>query len=153
MDNAKKATLGMSLIVKTVADWLQGLILLFGVYVFISGSTLPGGAFPSGVIIALSFVLIILSHSRGVGLRRLKERQTTILTCIGVSIFLLAALSGLFIGNSFFKNLTSPDRCPPPSMFSGSLMFIYEIGIALLVSMALLLVFSMLARSADSGHQ
>lgn len=144
----------MSTIVKEVAGWVQGLILLFGVYVLISGSTLPGGAFPAGVIIAFSFILVILSHGREFGLRRFKHRHATILICIGVLIFLLTALSSLFVSGTFFKNLASPEYYPHGSPLSGSFIFACEIGIALLVSMSLLLVFSIMAGlHADSDQQ
>ncbi len=144
MNIAKKTKTGMTLIVKTVAAWLRGLIFLYGIYVVVSGSALPGGAFPAGVIITSSFILVVLSHGRKIGLRKLTQRKTTILTGTGVLIFLLAALAGLFIADIFFLNLTSPAHHPQP-LLNVSLMFIYELGITLLVSMSLLLLFSIMA--------
>lgn len=144
MDKEKESKPGMTLIVKTVASYIQGFIFLYGLYVILCGSSLPGGAFAGGVMIAFSFILIIFSHGRDIGLHKLGHHQTTILTCIGVLIFLSSALAGLFITDIFFINLTSPDRSPHPSLV-GFHMFLYEIGISLLVGMSLLLVFSIMA--------
>ena len=152
MDREKESTHGMTLIVKTIAGYMQGLVFLYGFYVIISGSSLPGGAFAGGVIIASSFILIVFSHGRDIGLHRLRNRQTTILTCIGVLVFLSAALAGLFIADIFFINLTSPANSPHPSLI-GSHMFIYEIGISLIVSMSLLLVFSIMASGCIDHKQ
>ena len=102
MNEEKKNVPGMSLIVKTIAGYIQGFIILYGLYVIIGGSKLPGGAFPGGVIIAFSFILITLSHGRGIGLHKLTNRRTTMFTCIGVSIFLLTAIVGIFIADIFF---------------------------------------------------
>jgi len=144
MDKEKESTPGMILIVKTVGAYIWGFIVLYGLYVIICGSTLPGGAFADGIIIAFSFVLIVFSHGRYIGRHKLGNRQISILTCIGVLIFLSAALAGLFIADIFFTNLTNPVRSPHPGLI-GSHMFIYEIGISLIVYMSLVLIFSTLA--------
>lgn len=145
MNIESKYTTGMTLIVRTIAGWLQGLIFLYGIYIVTSGNALPGGAFPAGVIITSSFILVTLSHGRKIGLRKLTKSKTTILTSGGALTFLFGALAGLFIADIFFLNLTNPANCPQPHLLSGSLMFIYEIGITLLVSMSLLLIFSIIA--------
>ncbi|MDI6606195.1 MAG: MnhB domain-containing protein, partial [Candidatus Omnitrophota bacterium] len=58
MDNPNS---GMSLIVKTITRLTVGLILLFGIYIVLHGHLSPGGGFAGGVIIALSFVHLMLA--------------------------------------------------------------------------------------------
>ncbi len=58
----------MSMIVKTVARWLKGPILLFGIYIVLYGHITPGGGFGGGVIIACAFILITLALGEKNGL-------------------------------------------------------------------------------------
>ena len=55
---------GMTLIVKTICSWVKLLICLFGIYVIIFGDLTPGGGFAGGVILASSYVLLILAFGR-----------------------------------------------------------------------------------------
>jgi multicomponent Na+:H+ antiporter subunit B len=49
-------------ILKTGADVLAPLIVLFGIYIFIHGHLTPGGGFPGGVVMASAFLLLLMAY-------------------------------------------------------------------------------------------
>jgi len=55
---------GMDFIVKVIAKFVIRLIVVFGLYVTVSGDRQPGGGFPGGVILACGFVLLVLAFGR-----------------------------------------------------------------------------------------
>ena len=52
---------GMTIIVKTISSWIKVLIFLFGIYIILFGHLTPGGGFAGGVILASSYVLLMLA--------------------------------------------------------------------------------------------
>jgi len=56
---------GMTIIVKTISSWVKVLIVLFGIYIILFGHLTPGGGFAGGVILAASYVLLMLAFVRG----------------------------------------------------------------------------------------
>ena len=65
---------GMSLIVKTVTKLTLGFILLYGIYVALTGHLSPGGGFAGGVIVALSFIHVMLAFGKEAALKKLRSR-------------------------------------------------------------------------------
>lgn len=70
---------GMSLIVKTVTRLTVGLILLFGIYIVAHGHVSPGGGFAGGVIIALSFINIILAFGKEFAFKKINQNIASFL--------------------------------------------------------------------------
>lgn len=79
---------GMTLIVKTVTRITLGFILLYGIYVAINGHKAPGGGFVGGVIIALSFIHIMLAFGKKVALKRLHSSTLRIFISAASLVFL-----------------------------------------------------------------
>jgi multicomponent Na+:H+ antiporter subunit B len=79
---------GMTLIVKTVTRLTLGFILVYGVYIGMTGHSSPGGGFAGGVIIALSLVHIMLAFGREVALHRISRGILRVLAGSGALIFL-----------------------------------------------------------------
>lgn len=94
---------GMSLIVKTITRLTVGLILLYGIYIVVHGHVSPGGGFAGGVIIALSWVHLMLAFGKETAFRRISESVTSTLESLGGVMFLGIALLGLGAG-AFFLN-------------------------------------------------
>jgi multicomponent Na+:H+ antiporter subunit B len=82
-------TTGMTLIVKTVTRLTLGFILLYGIYITVNGHIAPGGGFVGGVIVALSFIHIMLAFGKKVALKRLHSSMLRILISVTALIFLL----------------------------------------------------------------
>lgn len=79
----------MTLIVKTVTRITLGFILLYGIYIAINGHHAPGGGFVGGVIIALSFVHIMLAFGKKVALKRLHSYTLRVAISAASLVFLL----------------------------------------------------------------
>ncbi len=78
---------GMTLIVKTITRLTVGLILIYGVFVTLSGHDGPGGGFAGGVIIALSFIHLMLAFGREACLKKFTHRASINWAAIGALLF------------------------------------------------------------------
>ena len=87
-------TSGMSLIVKTVTRLTVGLILIYGIYIVLQGHVSPGGGFAGGIIIALSFIHLMLAYGKGAVIKKLNEARGLALASLAGLIFLCLAVAG-----------------------------------------------------------
>jgi len=131
---------GMTLIVKVITRLTVGLILLFGIYIVLHGHLTPGGGFAGGVIIALSFIHLMLAYGRDFTLKRMSESKASFMESIGAVIFLAIALVGLIGGGYFFLNFFS-DKGEPFALFSAGIIPLCNIAISLKVGGGLFAIF------------
>lgn len=129
---------GMSIIVKTITRLTVGLILLYGIYIVSHGHVSPGGGFAGGVIIALSFIHLILAYGKETALKKLSEARASFLENLGAILFLSIALLG-FTGGYFFLNFIPKGE--PFRLFSAGLIPLYNIAISLKVGAGLFAIF------------
>ena len=140
---------GMSLIVKTITRLTVGLIFLYGVYIVLHGHLSPGGGFAGGVIIALSFIHLMLAFGKQAALKRLSEGAVHFFEDFGALFFLSLALLG-FTGGYFFRNFFA-EKGVPFALFSGGSIPLANIAIAFKVGAGLLAVFvALVALKIDS---
>jgi len=128
----------MTLIVKTITRLTVGLILLYGIYIVAHGHLSPGGGFPGGVIIALSFVHLMLAFGKDLALKKLSESLASFLESFGAIMFLTIALLG-FIGGYFFFNFVFKGK--PFNLFSAGIIPLCNFAICLKVGAGLFAVF------------
>ena len=96
---------GMTVIVKTISSWVKILIFLFGIYIILFGHLTPGGGFAGGVILASSYVLLMLAFGKEFVEQNLSLPVASKLDCVGALLFAAIALCGLFFGAAnFFYN-------------------------------------------------
>jgi len=133
---------GMSLIVKRITKITVSLIFLFGVYIALHGHLTPGGGFAGGVIIALSFIHVVLAFGKDVALKRINEKAASIIESLGGLMFLGIALLGV-MGGYFFLNVLSKGR--PFDLFSSGIIILCNIAILLKVGAGLFAIFIALA--------
>lgn len=88
-------TKGMTIIIKTVTRLTLGFILLYGLYIALHGNLGPGGGFAGGVIIALSFIHIMLAFGKEVALKRLRAHRLRLTISAAALIFLYMAIKGV----------------------------------------------------------
>ena len=131
---------GMSIIVKKVAQLLSAMIFVFGMYIAIHGHILPGGGFTGGVLLASSFIVLILAQ----GLRYFKLKQqkemTSLFESLSVLIIILLGFSGLFAGSMIFFNNYLP-KGQPGELLSAGMIPIYSILIGVKVAATLFTIF------------
>jgi len=139
---------GMTIIVKTISCWVKMLIFLFGIYIVITGHLTPGGGFAGGVIIAGSYVLLMLAFGREFAEENLSLRWASRFDCIGALLFAFVAIFGLIIGGSFFVNVLFQQHLLPSKAFelvsAGTIPF-SNIFIGLKVGASLFLAVLMLS--------
>ena len=96
---------GMTIIVKTISSWVKVLIFLFGIYIVLFGHLTPGGGFAGGVILASSYVLLMLAFGREFAEENLSLPVASKLDSVGALLFAAVALCGLLYGAAgFFWN-------------------------------------------------
>ena len=145
---------GMSMIVKTVARWLKGPILLFGIYIVLYGHITPGGGFGGGVIIACAFILITLALGEKNGLDIFSKALASRLDSGGLLIFLIVGWLGTWWASGyFFENFITTPEQSYFTLLSAGTMPVLNIALGLKVASALFLVFTVLTalRIAQGG--
>ncbi len=142
---------GMTLIVKTITRLTVGLILLYGIYIVLHGHLTPGGGFAGGVIIALSFVHLMLAFGRKVALKKLSQATASFFESLGALMFLSIALLG-FIGGYFFFNFFI-HKGKPFQLFSAGIIPLCNIAISLKVGAGLFAIFVALVLFKGSGKE
>jgi len=95
----------MSKIVKTITAIALPLILIYGLYVIAHGHLTPGGGFQGGAIVASGLAMIVVAFGSVWTMKKVKEKQLSILESLGALGFIsLAFLGLLFSANVFFDN-------------------------------------------------
>ncbi len=132
----------MSLIVKTITRLTIGLILLYGIYITLHGHMGPGGGFAGGVIVALSFIHILLAFGKDVALAKLTRNRILILMSVGGVVFLLTAMFNFMAKHQAQSYALSAQRF---RIFSSAFMPVYDIAVCFMVGMGLFVIFLALA--------
>jgi len=148
MRNPKK---GMTLIVKEVTRLTVGLIFLFGIYIMLHGHLTPGGGFAGGVIVALSFIHMVLAYGGDFATKKMNSRIATILESLGGLMFLSLALLGLIFAGVFFLNLLP--KGVPFELKSAGIIPLCNIAICIKVGAGLFLVFTLLTMFKPGGDK
>ena len=127
---------GMTLIVKTITRLTVGLILIYGIYIVLEGHISPGGGFAGGVIIALSFIHLMLAFGKEAVIKKIDERR-------GIALGSLAAIVFLFLATRGFLKATHPSEISKVNfkLFGAGAIPFYDIAIAAMVGTVLFVVF------------
>ncbi len=135
---SKEHDKGMSIIVKTITRLTVGLIILYGLYILVHGHISPGGGFAGGVIIALSFVHLMLAYGKEVALKTFPVKVMEIFESLGALIFLFVALVG-FTAGIFFMNFLP--KGTPFKLLSAGIIPLCNIAICMKVGAGLATIF------------
>jgi multisubunit Na+/H+ antiporter MnhB subunit len=148
---------GMTIIVKTISSWVKVLIFLFGIYIILFGHLTPGGGFAGGVILASSYVLLMLAFGREFVQKNLPLPVASKLDCVGALAFAVIAILGLVLGGSFFVNFLYQKYLPGEALhlISAGTIPLSNIAIGLKVGASLFLVILVLSifRPGESGNK
>jgi multisubunit Na+/H+ antiporter MnhB subunit len=138
---------GMTIIVKTISSWVKVLIFMFGIYIIIFGHLTPGGGFAGGVILASSYVLLMLAFGRQFAEESLSLPAASKFDCIGALLFAVIAILGLVFGGSFFANFLYQKYLPGQALnlISAGTIPLSNIAIGLKVGASLFLVILVLS--------
>lgn len=133
MKNKKEA--GMTLIVKTVTRLTVGLILIYGIYIVLRGHIGPGGGFAGGVIIALSFIHLMLAYGKEAVLDKLNEARGIFLSALGAGVLLAVVLFVSCGGNNIALGREKF------GLFSGGVIPLSDIAASCMVGAGLFVIF------------
>jgi multisubunit Na+/H+ antiporter MnhB subunit len=151
---------GMTVIVKTIGSWVKVLIFLFGIYIVLFGHLTPGGGFAGGVILAGSYVLLLLAFGREFTEKNLSLGTASRLDCGGALLFAAVALTGFLYGSAgFFYNFIQQKyevgHHTAFKLVSAGIIPLENIAIGLKVGASLFLIVLLLSvfRPELSGNQ
>ena len=125
-----------SIIVKVVCRRLVPFVQIFGLYVIMHGHSSPGGGFQGGVILASSFMLLVLSDGLETVQRRFSVTMVTIATSTGVLLYAGVGVLCLLLGANYLDYSVLPSA-EPRSLG----MLVIEVGVGITVTGALVSIF------------
>ena len=143
---------GMTVIVKTISSWVKVLIVLFGIYIILFGHLTPGGGFAGGVILASSYVLLMLAFGGEFVKKDLPLSLVSKLDCLGAFMFIMIAILGLVFGGAFFVNFLVEKYGQPLHLLSAGTIPFSNIAIGLKVGASLFLVIFSLSTCFKAGE-
>ena len=95
---------GMTVIVKTISGWVKVLMVMFGLYITLTGHLSPGGGFAGGVIFASAYILLMLAFGKDYAEQNLPIPVASKLENVGAILFAFVAIMGALSSGSFFVN-------------------------------------------------
>ena len=143
---------GMTIIVKTISSWVKMLIVLFGLYIILFGHLTPGGGFAGGVILASSYVLLMLAFGGEFVKKDLPLTLVSKLDCLGAFAFILIAILGFVFGGVFFANFLFEKYGQSLNLLSAGTIPFSNIAIGLKVGASLFLVIFSLSTCCKAGE-
>jgi multicomponent Na+:H+ antiporter subunit B len=130
-----------SVIVQVIFSVITPFIQLFALYVILHGHYGPGGGFQGGVIMAVSIMLQRLCLDREVSHRKFPPGLAMALGAIGMLVFMLAGIIPMMMGGAFLDYAYLPIPGISEAALRSLGILIVEIGIAMAVLGALVLIF------------
>jgi multicomponent Na+:H+ antiporter subunit B len=118
------------ILLKTAANYLLPLLVLFSVFILLRGHYEPGGGFVGGLIASIAFIL----HSLANGLENTKallKYSPFYFIPFGLSIAILSGLAPMLIGEPFMTVLWFDNPIPVIGLVGSALFF--DIGVYLVV--------------------
>ncbi|MDO9340760.1 MAG: MnhB domain-containing protein [Bacteroidales bacterium] len=131
---------GMTLIVKKTTQLIAGMVFMYGIYIIVHGHLTPGGGFAGGVVIAGSFILLILAFGSDF-LNLVKEESgSTLYENLAILVVLFLAVSGLLFGTRVFFLNWFP-KGTVGQLVSAGMLPLYNIFVGIEVAASILTIF------------
>ncbi|MBS3770194.1 MAG: MnhB domain-containing protein [Bacteroidales bacterium] len=131
---------GLTPIVKKVAQLMSGIIFMYGIYIITHGHLTPGGAFAGGIILAGSFILLILAFGSEVIKLRKEETGSSFTESVAILATIILATAGFFAGSMVFFNNYLPKGTVGELVSAGAIP-LYNIFIGVEVAAAIVTIF------------
>jgi multicomponent Na+:H+ antiporter subunit B len=131
---------GMTVIVKKTTQLIAGMVFLYGIYVIIHGHLTPGGGFAGGVVMAGSFILLILAYGSDIINLTREEAGSTLYENLATLVVIFLAVSGLLFGAKvFFLNWLPKGTVG--QLVSAGILPLYNIFVGIEVASSILTIF------------
>lgn len=115
-----------SIVLKTAANYLLPLLLLFAVYILLRGHYRPGGGFIGGLISAIAFVLHAFAHGSA-NTRKLLRVSPGAFVPVGLSMTTLSAIIPMLNGDPIMTAIWLESPLPVIGTVGSALVF--DIGV------------------------
>jgi multicomponent Na+:H+ antiporter subunit B len=137
----------VDVISRTVARLLIPFIQLFALYVVMHGHHSPGGGFQGGVMLGAGFILLAITYDLRTCLKRMNERKTFVLACVGVLIYAGIGAVCIVLGANFldYDGLGVLLPAGEKAMARSHGMLGIEIGVAIAVMASMVAIYATLA--------
>ena len=130
---------GMSLIVQTATRLSVGFVLLYGINTLFMGHASPGGGFVGGVIIALTFINIMLAYGKKAGLKKLPWIVSLFFSTRGILWLFSLVLLSFVVGYLLLNFISNGD---PFIFYNTGIISFSQIEIALKAGTGVFAIFS-----------
>jgi multisubunit Na+/H+ antiporter MnhB subunit len=115
-----------------------GLIILFGIYIMAHGHVSIGGGLAGGIIIALSFILLVIAFGKDVVFKKINQNAASVFESLSALILITLAILGIGSGYVFFNFLW---KGTPFKLFSSGLIPLYNLLICFKAASGFFIVF------------
>lgn len=119
-----------SVILKTTANYLLPLLLLFSVFILLRGHHYSGGGFVGGLVASIAFVLYAFAYGIEEG-QKIFKRSPGYMLAFGLLLSVSMGVLPLFMGRPFMTGLWFGVSLPVIGELSSALFF--DTGVYLLV--------------------
>jgi len=138
------------IIIESLARFLTPFIQAFALYVLCLGHYSPGGGFQGGVLMAASFILLLLAYDIKECKRRITEKINIVLNATGVLVFSGTGLLCLILGGNFldYSQLAAILPVGPEDARSLGILAV-EIGVEITVAAIMVSIFLDLASGGE----
>ena len=139
----------MSVLVRIIVRSLLPIALIFALYIVSYGHLTPGGGFQGGIILVGAAMSIYLAYGYDI-VRRLDDETLELAEHVGILIYLLVGLLGVFAGGSFLSNLF--DDGLPGTLASGGIIPLLNVAVGFKVAAGALFVLVVLLQALKKGE-
>ncbi|ARS88950.1 MnhB domain-containing protein [Natrarchaeobaculum aegyptiacum] len=131
-------------VVTTASRTITPFVVAFGIYLTLFGTSLPGGAFQGGVVMASTVVLVAMAFGFGPTREWLDERALAGLFVLGAGIFGVVAFGAVVLGGDVLELFVFP-------LTVEDMVKLVEVAIAALVAGVIIGLFVWLAAGFGEG--
>lgn len=132
--------------VRVVCSVIGPFTTMFGIYIIAHGHYGPGGGFAGGVVVAVAAVLTRMMLPSDASARIFPPHFALPAMGAGMGLFLLAGFVPMLGGGAFLDYAASPVAADEEARTRYLGIFVVEIGVGLVVSAGMVLIYDLLAR-------
>ena len=139
------------IIFTSVSQLLFPFVLLVAVHMFLRGHNLPGGGFVAGLVVAIALLMQVMASGQDWTARRMRL-NTTMLISAGVLTATGMGLWPMLTGRPFLSSNHGYVTLPGLAPFELATAMVFDLGVMLCVTGAVLLALSSITRLRGEAH-
>jgi multicomponent Na+:H+ antiporter subunit B len=135
----------MGFLIKTVARWTKGFLLVFSFTLILYGHLTHGDGFSGGIMIACVFIALVLVEGKTVSARILSRSAAATIGSVSTLVMIALAILGMVHGGAFLRNLLFSPDARPFTLFSAGILPLFNLCVGVIVGMFLFTYFTIIA--------